>query len=775
MDATKILNELKQKKDYKGQICYIQFIPAKKAKYKSLSTPLPEIIVQSLLKNGISSLYTHQVKTIEEIKKGNNVVIVTNTASGKTLCYNISVIENILINPNCRSLYLFPTKALGQNQARAIFNILRPQESFNENIEVYQIKYGNRDIIFGTYDGDTSSESRKILRRAGNIILTNPDMLSYGILPNHKNLWAEFFKHLKFIVIDEIHTYRGIFGSHVANVIRRLNRICKFYNTKPIYICCSATIANPQELSERLTGEKMVLINEDGSPIGKKKFVFWNPPFIDFKKNVRRSPITEVIDLLTFLINKNIKTIVFGRAKPTIELILKLTLDRLEPSLRNKIKSYRGGYMPAERREIEKALAEGKICGIISTNALELGIDIGHLEAAILTGYPGSIASMWQQAGRAGRKSLDSLAIFVPYDEPLDQYFIKHPNYFFDKPVENAIIDNSNPYILSQHIEAAAYELPINNLLDFGNNAEIVIKKLIEEKKLKIGRRGFIYSGNEYPAEKINLRTTSSNNYKIISENNNVIGFMEPSVTFQYLHPGAIYLHQGVSYLVTKLDLDNQIAYVIKCNLPYYTRALSKSEVTIIKTEKETNLKEINISFGLVEVVSQVLAYKALKSSSGEVIYVQNLQLPKQIMSTQAFWFSFSNKFLLKLNKANLEGGLHAIEHASISMLPFFAMCDRNDIGGISHPMHPQTFKPTICIYDACEGGIGLTEQGYYHFNELMSTTFDLISECRCDSGCPSCIQSPKCGNMNEHLDKKSAIIMLKLTLNYLNKLKTIK
>ncbi len=757
--------------DYEDQLVFSRKYPTRRAVTGELDPPLGEPLAGNLKKIGVKSLYSHQAEAVRLVRDGNDIVLATDTASGKSLCYNIPVLETAAADPQAKALYIFPTKALGQDQTRMLHELIRPGAAYDENKCFYSQKFGGKLLRFGTYDGDTPADDRSRLRREAQVILTNPDMLSLGILPNHGRFWADFFKNLKYVVIDEIHTYRGVFGSHVANLMRRLDRVCANYGSRPRFICCSATIANPGEHAGRLTGRNVTEITHTGAPSAGRIFILWNPPLMKGTRDIRRSPLTESINLFAYCMESNMRTIVFARAKPTVEMLLRATREKLIGNeLYEKIISYRGGYLPSERRAIERALAEGELLGVACTNALELGVDIGSLDTAIINGYPGSIASVWQQAGRAGRRDKQALAFFVAYNEPLDQYFIRHPEYFLDQNVEQAIINPSNPYIMESHLKAAAAEMPLQRSEEklFGENFLECVRELIRRGELAERRGGAYYIGKEYPAGRINLRTTTSERYAICRENGDMIGHMDASTAFIYLHPGAVYLHLGESYLVDKLDLERKTARVSRKQLNYYTRSLSMEQVTVDKTVSSKKIGRAPIHFGYLDVVSRVTQYKKIRSRDNAVIGREPLDLPEDRLWTQGFWIVMPPGVKAAVMREELDylGGLHAVEHSMIAMLPLLAMCDRQDVGGLSTDGHPDTGgRATIFVHDAYDGGMGLSEVGYKRIPELLEKTLDLVRGCGCDDGCPSCIQSPKCGNMNEPLDKKAAILILKYLL----------
>ncbi|MEW6201916.1 MAG: DEAD/DEAH box helicase, partial [bacterium] len=774
IDIEHLLKQIRSDEDYEGQISDVRIFPAQRALYSEIHPPLPKILRNNLKTLGIGKLYVHQAEAVQHVRRRENVVIVTETASGKSLGYNLPVIETLFEDASARALYLFPTKALAQDQTRALHRLIDPPAEFDEKLGFYSLCLGDANITFGTYDGDTPEEMRSRLRRNARIIISNPDMLSLGILPHHAQLWSNFFHNLRYIVIDEIHIYRGIFGSHVANVLRRLNRICEYHRASPTVICCSATIANPGEHAGALTDRKTFVIDTSGAPSAKKHFVLWNPPIITDTGFQKRSPISETVNLFALLTTLGLRTIVFARAKPTVEVIIRFVWDRLKDrfkDIRRLIRPYRGGYLPSDRRQIERELATGKLLGVASTNALELGVDIGSLDAAIINGYPGTIASVWQQAGRAGRRSSDSIAVFVAYAEPLDQYFIRHPEYFFGQPVERAIINPENPYLLALHLRAAANELPLQRREEerFGSGFVPIVRKMINNGELVERRTGAVWAGKDFPSSRINLRTATAERCAIRTKDGDaMIGMMDAATVLQYLHDGAVYLHQGESYFVEKLDLKKRVAWVTKKNLPYYTYALSREDIRTEKPLKRKKLGAIEVTFGFVEVTEIVDSFKKIRHRDGTVIGREGLDYPPTVLSTHGVWFEVPSGIIERLKEAKRDvmGGLHAVEHAAIAMLPFLAMCDRQDIGGVSYGEYPETGKPTIFIHDAHRGGIGIAESAFVQMRGLLERTLELISECPCKGGCPSCIQSPKCGNMNEPLDKKAAVFILRRIIN---------
>jgi DEAD/DEAH box helicase domain-containing protein len=755
MDTSAFLHHLISQPGYGQQIVHIEHIPPRKAKYGELDEPLVPELGACLGEHGISSLYTHQTEAINEARRGKNIMVATPSASGKTLCYNIPVVQALITKPESRAIYLFPTKALAQDQLRALRELFYP--------ELLRLDE------FATFDGDTPSAERAEIRRRARIILTNPDMLHVGILPNHQN-WTRLLRNLTYVVVDEAHIYRGVFGSHVAIVLRRLRRLCQQYGSNPQFICSTATIANPGEHAERLTGLSFTVVDNDGSPHGGKDFIFWNPPLVDKAKTTRRSANSEATHLFTELVNQNIRSLTFARTRRLTEIIYNYSRNRLvtlSPPVVKRIKPYRAGYLPGVRRQIEQELFSGQLIGVVATVALELGIDIGDLDATVLTGYPGSIASTWQQAGRSGRRKDKSLSFLIGLDNPLDQYLMRNPDFFFHKNSENALVNPDNPYILRAHLLCAAWEKPLvsDDEKFFG---ELFTQERSELERLGVlrerGRRWYLAPAIAYPSQAINIRSTSGENYSIIDTSTSLLlETVEASVAFFQIHPGAIYLHQGESYLVTSLDLASRTAYAKPTDATYYTQTKELTDLRIIKPIRDRNVGSVKVYLGEVEVTTTVVGFKKKAQFTEEVIGEESLDLPPQHFPSIALWFNLPSEAVARMDHEQLDfaGGLHAAEHAAIGVLPLFALCDRNDIGGVSTPLYADTGQAQIFIYDAYPGGIGIAEKGFDLVEQLWEATLKVITECPCQDGCPSCIQSPKCGNNNKPLDKKAARVLL--------------
>ncbi len=756
MDAAVFLHHLVSLPDYRHQLVHIEHIPPQGAVFGELDNPLCPDLQACLESLGILALYSHQAEAFNAILAGKNVIIATPSASGKTLCYHLATLNALLHDKYSRALYIFPTKALAQDQLRSLKRILGETKGLSQLLSPGAV---------ATFDGDTPQNERANIRKRANIVLTNPDMLHLGILPNHQS-WSRFFRNLKYIVIDETHIYRGVFGSHVANVLRRLRRLCSTYGSNPKFICCSATIANPQEHAQNIVGLPFDSVVEDGSPHGQKYFNFWNPPVIDEAKTTRRSANSEAAFLLGELVQKEIRSLVFASTRKLIELIYIYTKEQLPPSLKNKISPYRAGYLPEDRRRIERRFFDGELLGLVATTALELGINIGDLDATVLTGYPGSIASAWQQAGRSGRSTHSSLSFLIARENPLDQYLMRNPDFFFGKNFDNAIINPDNPYILKPHLLCAAWEKPLEGKDEvFFSETSAALAELEQEGRLR-ERQGKYYLSPSitYPAQDINIRTTSGQSYAVIDDREGcLLETVEASVAFFQVHPGSIYLHQGESYLIKELDLARHIAWVEPKSVDYYTQTMEIDDIRVTKMLEKKDCHTVEVYFGDVDVTNTVVGFKRKRQFTEEVIGEEPLDLPAQNFPTKALWFDLPRKAIDRIAHAGLDfrGGLHACEHAAIGILPLFALCDRNDIGGVSTSFHPDTAKAQIFIYDAHPGGIGITEKGFEMITELWQATLKAVEECPCAEGCPSCVQSPKCGNNNQPLDKEAAIVLL--------------
>lgn len=726
-----IIDWMKTDENIKSHITHWETLEGKRAEYVPFPEDLHPALKEALQKRGIAQLYTHQRKAYEYAMSGKHFTAVTPTASGKTLCYNLPVLQTMMQHPETRAIYLFPTKALSQDQRAEIHEMIRE---------------AGLSINSYTYDGDTPASIRQKIRKAGHIVITNPDMLHSGILPHHTK-WVSLFENLKFVILDELHTYRGVFGSHTANVIRRLKRIARFYGSEPIFICTSATIANPKELAERLTGVPMELIEKNGAASGRKHFVFYNPPVINPTLNIRRSATLEVRRLAAEFLRQKIQTIIFARSRIRVEILLKYLQELVKKDLGPKrIRAYRGGYLPKERREIEKGLREGEIYGVVSTNALELGIDIGQLQVCIMTGYPGTIASAWQQAGRAGRRQGESLVIYVASSAPLDQYIIRHPEYFFRQSPEAARINPDNLIILADHVKCAAYELPFRKGETFdGVDVEDLLDYLADERVLVFSSGKYHWMNDSFPAHNISLRSATQENVVIIDQtdiaNVKVIGEMDTFSAMTLLHEEAIYLHQGVQYQVEKLDWEEKKAFVREVKVDYFTDAQLAVQLKILEKDKERTVGDSSVQYGDVAVTAMATIFKKIKFETHENIGSGPIHLPEQTLHTSAAWISLPAE-LKSSGEKHLEEGLIGAAHALKNVVPMYVMADPGDVHVVCQVKSSETDRPTIFFYDRYPGGVGLSEEIYNRMEEVLEAALNLIENCPCDSGCPSCIGS---------------------------------
>ncbi|MGN2272347.1 DEAD/DEAH box helicase [Priestia megaterium] len=724
-----VIDILQTNPSYQENIVHWHTIEEKEAKTAPFPASLHTKLREALEKRGIGSLYTHQKTAFDLATAKKNVVAVTPTASGKTLCYNLPVLQSIMENDQARALYLFPTKALAQDQ----------KSELNEIIEEMEVPINSY-----TYDGDTPANIRQKVRKAGHIVITNPDMLHSAILPHHTK-WVSLFENLKYIVIDELHTYRGVFGSHVANVIRRLKRICRYYGSNPIFICTSATIANPKELAEHLTGAHVMLVDNNGAPSGRKHFIFYNPPIVNKPLNIRRSATLEVRNIAGEFLKNKIQTIVFARSRVRVEIILTYLQELVKNQLQNKsIQGYRGGYLPKQRREIERGLREGSIYGVVSTNALELGVDIGQLQVCVMTGYPGTVASAWQQAGRAGRRHGEAVIVMVASSSPLDQYMIQHPDYFFSRNPETARINPDNLVILVDHLKCASYELPFKQGETFdGVEIEDVLEFLQEERVIHFSGDKWYWMNDSFPAHNISLRSASQENVVIIDQsdvaNVKVIGEMDRFSAMTLLHDEAIYLHQGIQYQVEYLDWDEKKAYVREVDVDYFTDANLAVNLKVLEADKERLEGTYSISYGDVMVSAMATIFKKIKFETHENIGSGPISLPEEELHTNAVWLSFEKEQFHE-SEERLEQALISVANAVQSIAPLMVMCDPSDLHVVPQIKAVHNEQPTIFLYDRYPGGIGLSDKVYEQMNDVLSQTNQLIVNCSCESGCPSCI-----------------------------------
>ena len=736
------------------RLVHVEQLPARPARYGTLASPLPPAVSERL---GVEQLWSHQTQAIDHLRAGRSVAVSSGTASGKSLCFQAPIAEAVTtgLRP-ATSLLLFPTKALAQDQLRALTALEVP------------------GLVAATYDGDCSAEERTWTRAHANVVLTNPEMLHVGLLPHHAR-WATFFLRLRFVVVDELHTLRGIFGSHVAHLLRRLRRICAHYGSHPAFVFTSATIGEPARLASELCGLPVEAVTDDGSPRGERTFVLWDPAGGDAEGGRSVSSARDSAELMSALVTGGHRTIAFCRSRKGTELVAADVKRRLRTDLADSVRPYRGGYLSAERREIERKLFSGSLRGVVATTALELGIDVGGLDACVLNGFPGTIASMWQQAGRAGRGTQASIAALVAGDDQLDQWFMHHPEELFTRPPEPAVVNPSNPHVLLPHLACAAYELPLTprddqwwpDLLDDG------VRRLVLDDVLKLRppshRRGTsaVWAGRGWPSRGVGLRHAGGEEYRIATADGTLVGTVDGSRAFRLVHPGATYLHQGRTWRVTELDLDDRVALVEPSDGAEYTQPRTTTEIALLDTERRRPVGGADLAIGPVRVRSQVTGFRRFDAFTGEKLGVHDLDLPPGELVTRAFWYVVPDEVLATagIAPATAPGALHAAEHAGIGILPLFAICDRWDVGGVSTPMLAETGASTIVVYDGYPGGAGVAELGYEAGDRHLSAALDVIESCDCPSGCPSCVQSPKCGNGNEPLDKAGAAALLRAIL----------
>ena len=701
------------------------------ARYAPFPENLHLAIVQSLKKKGIKQLYTHQAAAFETVSRGEHVVVVTPTASGKTLAYNLPVFNTLMHDPEARALYLFPTKALSQDQLKEI-------EDLNGKLQLRTKAY--------TFDGDTPADIRRTIRTAGNLVVTNPDMLHQGILPHH-TLWIKLFENLKYVIIDELHMYRGVFGSHVANLIARLKRLCAFYGSSPRFIMSSATIHNPGELAQTIIGDKVTLIDDNGAPAGEKHFLMYNPPVVNAELGLRRGVVNEVKQITRKIVPTGAQIIIFARSRMRVELIVTYLQDIAgELGLRkDQIRGYRGGFLPKERRRIEQGLKNGEIRIVVSTNALELGIDIGQLDVAILAGYPGSIASAWQQSGRAGRRRHTALTIMVASSAPLDQYLMEKPEFFFGKNPETAYVDRENLPILMSHLKCAAFELPFKEDEEFVPHATAhLLDFLASERVLRKAEGQYFWMSDIYPADEVGLRNSTQENVVIVdtTRQNKVIGEMDMFGAQEMLHSEAIYIHNGVPYFVDKLEWDELKAYVHRVDADHYTDAITKVDIKVLDVLEEQKEPRYKKMLTEVAVTRAVTGYKKIKFKSHENIGFGRVYLPELEMQTTALMLQFPREVLEKngLKESEISEGLKSIAYALRHLAPLFIICDVSDIAIFSVVRDPFARDPVIYIYDKYQGGIGLSKKLYAREGLLLAAAREHIAGCVCTHGCPACI-----------------------------------
>ncbi len=722
---------------------------------------VPADLRTALAGAGVDRPWAHQVEAATHVREGRHVVIATGTASGKSLAYQLPVLTALTEDPRATALYLSPTKALGADQLRSVQAL------------------GLSDVRPASFDGDTPMTERDWVRSHARWVFTNPDMLHRGILPSHAR-WAMFFRRLTHVVVDECHGYRGVFGSHVALLLRRLRRVARRYGSDPVFVLASATVADPATSATRLSGVDCVAVTEDASPLGARTVALWEPPLLpelagENGAPVRRSAGAETARIMTDLVVEGARTLAFVRSRRGAELTAlsaRQQLSEVDPSLPSRVAAYRAGFLPEERRALEKSLADGTLLGVASTNALELGVDIAGLDAVVVAGYPGTLASFWQQAGRAGRAGDSALVVFVAQDNPLDTYLVHNPSAMLDKPVEATVIDPTNPYVLAPQLVCAAMELPLTTscLPAFGGAAaRRVLDALVEEGTLRRRPTGWFWTSRERPHASVDIRGSGGEQVAVVEgDSGRMLGTVDPGAAFTTVHDGAVYLHQGTSYVVDQLDLETGLALVHREDPDWSTSPREQIDISVLSVEEQAQFPAgVTVNLGEVAVTSHVVGYLR-KLPSGQVLDQIPLDLPEQTLNTRAVWYTLSEDLLesAALTPAELPGALHAAEHAAIGLLPLFATCDRWDIGGVSTALHPDTGEATVFVHDGHPGGAGFADRAHAALVPWLTATRDAIAACECPSGCPSCVQSPKCGNGNEPLDKEAAIRVLTTVLD---------
>jgi DEAD/DEAH box helicase domain-containing protein len=731
-----IIQDLQKDKHFLSSVAHWETILPQEGIYAPIPDDIDDRLRTTLEKRGITQLYVHQERSYREVRKGSHIVVVTPTASGKTLCYNLPVLQSLLEKPSARAMYLFPTKALSQDQQSELNDVVLD---------------GEIPVRIFTYDGDTPRSIRMSAREEGRIVITNPDMLHTGILPNHPK-WIKFLQSIRFVVIDEIHIYRGVFGSHFTNVVRRLKRILSFYGSHPLFICCSATIGNPRELAEKIIESHAVLIDKSGAPGGERHFVLYNPPLVDSVQGIRRGVVLEAQRIATRLLKAGVKTIVFARSRIRTELIASYIKDAIKniytDDNRIRVASYRGGYLPNERRAIERGLREGSINGVVSTNALELGIDIGGLDASVLAGFPGSIASSWQQAGRAGRRTNVSLSILIASASPVDQYLVRHPEYFFGKSPESGLVDPNNIFILMDQLKCALFELPFDSQTFINTDVEELLSFLEENGVIRLTGGKYYWADRTYPAENVSLRSSTQTNVVIVNTTrgeNIVIGEMDVPSAKMLIHDHAVYIHLGNQYVVTKLDLQNLKCYVEESKTNYYTDSIVKTDIKVLHEDRKEKKCGLEFVIGDILVRTQVTKYKKLKFKSHENIGYGDINLSPEEMHTRSVVMLFSSAHIHGRHFEELEEHIQGkimqrLGYLVKNVAPVFLLCDPADIGIAERVRDPFFHTPALYIYDMYAGGTGLSEGFLDNADRIIDGARELVSGCGCSFGCPSCI-----------------------------------
>ena len=795
MDVAALVERIQRRPDYAGQIEHVEQIAARPGRFAEPGRPLPDALRRLLAARGIDRLYTHQVAALEAARAGQDLVTVTGTASGKTLAYNLPILETLFAEPDAKALYFFPTKALAQDQLKGLLELLGSDEEVATTIRP------------GVYDGDTPTAQRRRIRGEANLVLSNPDMLHASILPYHPK-WAALFSDLRYVVIDEVHSYRGILGAHVSAVLRRLDRVCAHYGSRPTYLAASATIANPGELVTRLVARDVEVIDDDGSPRGAKHFVMWNPAPVGADSLARRSAGDDAVTWLVEAMHAGGQALVFTKTRQATELVHRYAKQALTDDhspLAHQVRAYRGGYLPNERRDIEQGLSSGALRGVAATNALELGVDIGSLDVAVMAGYPGTVASCWQQAGRSGRRQDDSLAVLLAGNDPVDQYLLRHPEYFFAQAPEHAVVDPDNPYVLAKHLKAAAFELPLveNDFSRFGPLAEPIAQVLEDEGQLSRVEGQFYCPGGQNPAVGVSLRHMSDNTFSIvqrsqsqtsrdlftsgspatIEEAHEVIAYVDSISAPELVHPEAVYLHDGQTYFVRELDLNGKVAYIERREMNYYTQAVLEHNV-LITNERASRLHGVGglsepdsvliaspqsssespptstysiatLGYGDVDVSWQTVAFKKIKFETKENIGLGPVDIPPQNLATTALWLMPDESVRQAMKQSGLRTaeGVAGLRNLAVVALPMVAMCDPRDVGGVIDSKN--LGHTTMILYDRYPGGLGYAEKGFQFIEQLLGICLEMVRDCPCEEGCPSCVGLPDHAGLHRDPDLK--------------------
>lgn len=759
MEISALLDALRRDSRYAGQLMHVEVIPDREGQYAEPTPPLPDTLKQLLTARGIDRLYTHQAMALERARNALDTVIVSGTASGKSFGYHLPILEACLADTQARALYLYPTKALTQDQMKGL------TELFSGNPQLLE------SLRPGVFDGDTPTAQRRRIRAEANLVLSNPDMLHASILPYHSK-WSTFFSGLRFVVLDEVHTYRGVLGAHVSCVLRRLQRVCEHYGSRPVFIATSATIANPAELVSRLIGREAGAIDEDGSPRGRKYFAFWNPRCAEGDPLSRSGATEDAVWLMATALEQGAQALAFTRTRQSAELVGRYVhefFDGKASPLAKKIRAYRGGYLPDERRDIEKQLFSGMLRGVAATNALELGIDVGSLDVAILVHYPGTIASVWQQAGRAGRRQEESLAVLIAANDPIDQFLMRNPSYFFAQFPEQAVVDPENAFVLAKHLQAAAFELPLDDaaVRQFGPLASPIAELLREDQQLSFVADKYYFAGGQNPAQQISLRHMSDHTFSIVQQTGSrheVLANVDAISAPELIYPQAVYLHSGDTYFVRELDLQGKVAYVEREEMDYYTQAILESNVRVTSTRYSSRLDDPASAdpasreydeaatrvenrgtrgFGDVTVSWKTVAFKKIKFNTRENIGYGSVDIPEQTLATTGLWFTPSDavRAVMKSEGLRTSEGVSGLRNLAVVSLPLLAMCDSRDLGGV---VDSQNFgRSSMILYDRYPGGLGYCQKGYECLEQLLSLCHEMVSRCECNDGCPSCVGLP--------------------------------